>query len=98
MSRALGQSESTRARTEVRYDYDALAEKNREHEIRASFNFDPSNTQSFVGQNRGEHAATLALGVDHEFEEDWLLSLAGAYTRSSHGYEVGGDLVMNWYW
>ena len=98
MSRPLGQLESTYARTHVRYDYDAMAEHGSEHEVRASFNFDPSNTQDFVGQNRGPHALTLALGVEHELDEDWLLSLAGMYTGSSHGHEVGGDLVMNWLW
>lgn len=66
--------------------------------MKASFNFDPSNTQNFVGQNRGPHAVTLALGIDHELDEDWLLRLADMYTRSSHGREVGGDLVMNWLW
>lgn len=98
MSRPLGQMESTRANTELRYDYDVMAEHNSEHDVRASFNFDPNNTQSFVGQNRGPHAVTFALGLDHEFDEDWLLSLAGTYTRSSHGREMGGDLVMNWLW
>ncbi|KZZ40107.1 hypothetical protein A3765_17520 [Oleiphilus sp. HI0130] len=82
----------------MRYDYDVLAEHNSEHDVKASFNFDPSNTQNFVGQNRGPHAVTLALGIDHELDEDWLLSVAGMYTRSSHGHEVGGDLVMNWLW
>jgi hypothetical protein len=102
LSRALATSDSTESQThlrsEVRYDYDASANSDDEHDLKAAFSFDPSNTQSFVGQNRGQHSVTLALGVDHEFEEDWLLSLAGAYTHSSHGYEVGGDLVMNWYW
>jgi len=98
VSRTVGSDDTTHTHTELRYDYDVQAERDNEHEIKAAFNFDPSNRQGFVGQNRGQHALTLALGVDHEFEENWLLSLAGAYTHSSHGYEVGGDLVMNWLW
>ena len=96
--RAIGFEDATYLTTEVRYDYDIQAGRNKEHDIDASFSFDPSNSQSFVGQNRGEHALTLGLGADHTLDENWLLSVAGLYTRSSHGYEVGGDIVMNWLW
>jgi hypothetical protein len=98
VKREVGAEKTTHLLTGLRYDYDAQADKNSEHDITAAFSFSPTQKQSFVGQNRGPHAITLDLGVDHEIEEDWLISMAGSLTRSSHGKEVGGDLTMNWLW
>jgi len=82
----------------VRYDYDVQADKNSEHDINAAFNFSPSSKQSFVGQNRGAHAVTLELGVDHKFVKDGLFSIRSTYTHSSHGKEFGADITINWRW
>jgi Autotransporter beta-domain len=98
VKRAVDAEQNTHVLSGVRYDYDFEAAKNSEHDMTAAFNFSPTQKQSFVGQNRGPHAVTLDLGVDHEIEENWLISMAGSFTRSSHGKEVGGDLTMNWLW
>lgn len=98
VKRAVDTEQNTHVLTGVRYDYDFEAAKNSEHDMTAAFNFSPTQKQSFVGQNRGPHAVTLDLGVDHKIEENWLISMAGSFTRSSHGKEVGGDLTMNWLW
>ena len=82
----------------LRYDFDMQADSNAEHDVKAAFNFSPTNKQSFVGQNRGAHSFTLDAAAEHAIKADLLVSLNASYTHSNHGYESAGGLMLDWLW
>lgn len=95
---SLSQASSVYPMAFVRYEYDAYADNNNEHEIDAGLVAHPDYKQTFVGQNRGEHAMTVGLGLGSDFSGALQVRGGLIYTEQSHGSEWSGGLNMQYLW
>lgn len=80
------------------YEYDLYADDNNEHDIDAALVSHPDYKQSFVGQNRGEHAVTGGLGLGSDLTSALQIRGGLQYTEHSHGSEWGAGLNMQYFW
>ena len=79
-------------------EYDLYADDNNEHDIDAALVSHPDYKQSFVGQNRGEHAVTGGLGLGSDLTSALQIRGRLQYTEHSHGSEWGAGLNMQYFW
>ncbi len=82
----------------VRYEHDFYANENNEHEIDAALVAHPEYKQTFVGQNRGEHAILLGLGLSSDISSVLQVNGGFVYSESSHGNEWGAGLNFKYLW
>ncbi|WP_241794326.1 autotransporter outer membrane beta-barrel domain-containing protein [Vibrio breoganii] len=81
-----------------RYEYDFYANKNNEHEIDAALVADPDFKQSFVGQNRGEHAIISGIGLGSDLTSALQINGGFDYAVSNHGSEWGAGFNLKYHW
>ncbi|MDA7746541.1 autotransporter domain-containing protein, partial [Psychromonas sp.] len=81
-----------------RYEYDFYANKNSEHEIDAALVADPDFKQSFVGQNRGEHAIISGIGLGSDLTSALQINGGFDYAVSNHGSEWGAGFNLKYHW
>lgn len=82
----------------VRYEHDFYANANNEHEINAALVAHPDYKQTFVGQNRGEHAIITGLGLGSDISSALQINGSFVYSKNSHGKEWGAGLNMVYIW
>jgi hypothetical protein len=82
----------------VHYEFDAYADDNNEHEIDAALVAHPEYRQTFVGQNRGEHAVTIGLGLGSDPTSTLQIRGGVKYTAHSHGDEWGAGVNLQYFW
>ncbi|WP_018969873.1 autotransporter outer membrane beta-barrel domain-containing protein [Rubritalea marina] len=80
----------------LRYEYDAYADQNSAHDIRAGLGGISSST--FVGQNRGPHGLIAGLGVEAAVTQNCQVGAGYLYAWRSHGHEssLGGNISIFW--
>ena len=80
----------------VRYEHDFYADDNNEHEIDAALVAHPDYKQTFVGQNRGENAIIMGLGLGSEVTS--ALQVKGGFmlAEDTHGSEWGAGLNLQY--
>ena len=81
-----------------RYEHDFYANDNNEHEIDAALVAHPDFKQSFVGQNRGEHAIISGIGLGSDLTSALQLSGGFDYSVSKHGSEWGAGFNLEYCW
>lgn len=82
----------------ARYEHDFYANANNEHEIDAALVSNPDYKQTFVGQNRGEHAIITGVGLGSDINSVLQVNGGLVYTVSSHGREWGAGLNLEYSW
>jgi outer membrane autotransporter protein len=95
---SLSQTNSIYPMAFVRYEFDAYADKNNDHEVKAALVAHPEYKQTFVGQNRGEHAVTGGLALGSDLTSALQIRGGLRYTEHSHGDEWGAGLNMQYLW
>jgi len=80
-----------------RYEHDFYANDNNEHEIDAALVAHPDFKQSFVGQNRGEHAIILGIGLGSDLTSALQINGGFDYSVSNHGSEWGAGFNLEYY-
>lgn len=80
----------------LRYEYDAYANRNSTHDIKASVAGQDKHT--FVGQNRGENGFVVGVAMAGELTENTVIGGGYTYTNRSSGYEssVGANFTYLW--
>jgi hypothetical protein len=80
----------------LRYEYDAYANSNSTHDIKASVAGQDKHT--FVGQNRGENGFVVGVAMAGELTENTVIGGGYTYTNRSSGYEssVGANFTYLW--
>lgn len=82
----------------VRYEHDFYANSNNEHEIDTALVAHPDYKQSFVGQNRGEHAIIIGLGLSSDLTSALQINGGFVHSENTHGSEWGAGLNINYLW
>ena len=82
----------------VRFEHDAYANKNNEHDIKAALKSNPDFKTTFVGQGRGENAVLLGLGLASEISSNLQINGGLVYADSSHGNEWSAGVNIGFYW
>jgi outer membrane autotransporter protein len=80
----------------LRYEYDAYADDNETHDIKAGLAGQESST--FVGQNRGAHGLLVGIGLESETSKNLTLGGGVVYSERSNGSEtqINGNLTYYW--
>jgi hypothetical protein len=80
----------------LRYEYDAYANRNSTHDIKASVAGQDKHT--FVGQTRGETGFVVGVAMAGELTENTVIGGGYTYTNRSSGYEssVGANFTYLW--
>ena len=81
-----------------RFEHDFYANDNNEHEIDAALVAHPDFKQSFVGQNRGENAMVLGVGLGSVLSSALQINGGFDYSVSNHGSEWGAGFNLEYYW
>jgi len=82
----------------MRYEHDWYANKNNEHEVDAAIISHSDYKQSFVGQNRGEHAFITGLGIGSAISNTLQINGGIIYADTSNGKEWGAGLNIGYQW
>lgn len=82
----------------VRFEHDAYANKNNEHDIKAALKSNADFKTTFVGQGRGENAVLLGLGLASEISSNLQVNGGLVYADSSHGNEWSAGVNIGFYW
>jgi uncharacterized protein YhjY with autotransporter beta-barrel domain len=82
----------------VRYEHDFYADANNEHEIEAALVAHPDHKQTFIGQNRGEHAIITGIGLGSDLTSALQVSGGLIHSENSNGSEWGAGLNLKYYW
>ena len=80
----------------ARYEYDAYANNNSTHDIKASL--EGQQKETFVGQNRGEHGVIVGAGVEGRISESMTLGGGYVYSARSEGHDssIGANFTYFW--
>ena len=81
-----------------RFEHDFYANDNSEHEIDAALVAHPDYKQSFVGQNRGENAMVLGVGLGSVLSSALQINGGFDYSTSNHSSEWGAGFNLEYYW
>jgi len=81
-----------------RFEHDFYANDNNEHEIDAALVANPDYKQSFVGQNRGENAMVLGVGLGSVLSSALQINGGFDYSTSNHSSEWGAGFNLEYYW
>jgi uncharacterized protein YhjY with autotransporter beta-barrel domain len=82
----------------VRYEHDFYANSNNEHEIEAALVANPGNKETFVGQNRGEHAVITGLGLGSDISSELQVNGGFVHSENSNGREWGAGFNVEYLW
>ena len=82
----------------ARYEHDFYANANNEHEIDAALVAHPDYKQTFVGQNRGEHALITGLGLGSNITSALQVNGGFVHSENSHGSEWGAGMNLEYLW
>ncbi len=82
----------------VRYEHDVYANDNNEHEVDAALLSHQDYKETFVGQNRGEHAIITGLGLGSELTSALQIKGGLIYVVDSDGSEWGGGFNLEYLW
>ena len=82
----------------TRYEHDFYANANNEHEIDAALVAHSDYKQTFVGQNRGEHALITGLGLGSDLSGNLRINGGVTHSENSHGREWGAGLNLEYLW
>jgi uncharacterized protein YhjY with autotransporter beta-barrel domain len=82
----------------ARYEHDFYANANNEHEVDAALVAHPDYKQTFVGQNRGEHALITGLGLGSDITSALQINGGFVHSENSHGSEWGAGLNLEYLW
>jgi uncharacterized protein YhjY with autotransporter beta-barrel domain len=82
----------------VRYEYDFYANANNEHEIDAALVAHPDYKQTFIGQNRGEHAIITGIGLGSDVSNALQVNGSFVHSENSNGREWGAGLNVEYFW
>ncbi len=69
----------------ARYEYDAYADNNDTHDIKAGLEGQQKDT--FVGQNRGAHGLIVGAGVEGQIGDNMTMGGGYVYSARSEGYD-----------
>lgn len=82
----------------TRYEHDFYANANNEHEIDAALVAHSDYKQTFVGQNRGEHALITGLGLGSDLSGNLRINGGVTHSENSHGREWGAGFNLEYLW
>ena len=80
----------------VRYEYDAYANNNETHDIKAGIAGQQKDT--FVGQNRGEHGFIVGAGLEGRISDNMTLGGGYVYSARSDGHDSSFGANFTYYW
>ncbi len=80
----------------ARYEYDAYANNNSTHDIKAGL--EGLQKETFVGQNRGAHGLILGAGVEGRISENMMLGGGYVYSARSYGHDSSFAADFTYFW